>query len=307
MTTLFPEFSDELARAAERAVAPRRPRWLSFLAAFLGMVAVAGVATAATGLWRPLVGDADRGRPTLSASPVPRGQLRHLGVLRRPAAPADRGADVRAVLGLVGRSFRGVRTDAVRRVGGPSRDGAVGAQILIPAVRANGVDDALCLYVVDRSDGAGSTCFTTKQVLGGDATFFVVRERPLPAGVRARDRRAHADAMRRSQARQRAVRRKLGPLPTDPRAREVALARAYERAGVAGTIVRSSVPAAIDTRFFGLVPDGVARVVRRGRTGNHAATVHDNAFQLVVPGRVEDLGRVSWLDAAGRTVREIRP
>lgn len=306
MSPLFPELSDELETTAERQVRPRR-RWLPVVGAGVAVVAIGGVATAATGVWSPQVGDESRGRPTVSASPVPKVQLDRLAVLRRSQTDADRSPEVRRVLRLVGRSYRGVRTGSMRLVGTADSGAPSRSTILIPAERAEGIDDALCLYVTDR-DGAGATCYSTRQILTGRFTSSTVREKPPTAAQKAASRRATDAANRRDDARRRALRERLAPLPKDPRKRARVLEDAYAARGLNGSVyvMVGGPPKAIDTRYYGLVPDGVTRVVRTSATGRHTATVASNHYEIVIPGRDEGRGTTRWLDAEGRVLRTIR-
>jgi hypothetical protein len=300
MTPLFPELSDDLAAAAERAVPPRRRRLLAIIGGGLVVVAVAGGATAATGVWRPQIGDERRGHPTISATQAPPAQLRVLGVLRRPAADADRGPDVRRILRLVGRGLRGVRTDAVRLLD-PAGDGA-SARVLVPAERAHGDDDALCLYVAD-GDGAGSTCFTLGTVLRGRAVLATGNPAPLTARERRANARAEARAERRVRTKRRALRARLAPLPKDPAARRRRLLDAYAAAGLNGVLVRMRTPRFTEVNYFGLVPDGVATVTRTASDATTTVAVHDNAFRIRVPRGTMARDTFTWRDADGRIVR----
>lgn len=127
-----------------------------------------GSALAATGIWRRQVGDEHRGKPTISASSVPAAQAAHFGILRREPNAADHGEKVRYALRyLDGRSFRGVRTDAVRLL-----SAAGSGYVLVPSTRAAGKDDALCLFAIDPADGGGLSCWTTAEILGHKSVLF---------------------------------------------------------------------------------------------------------------------------------------
>jgi len=65
--------------------------------------------------WTPVVGDDDRGHPTIARDSVPPEQAEALAVLRRPQSDADRSPQVQAVLKLLGSDgMRGVRVDSIR-------------------------------------------------------------------------------------------------------------------------------------------------------------------------------------------------
>jgi hypothetical protein len=303
MTPLFPELSDDLAAAADRAGRTRRRRVLPVIGGGLSIVALAGVATAATGVWHPQIGDERRGTPTLSATAVPAEQLRVLGVLRRPATPEDRNAEVRGVLRLVGRGYRGVRTDAVRRLAPAS--GTSGAQILIPAQRAHGTDDALCLYVVDPADGAGSSCFTTKAVTDGRALVVTGRPAPLTAAQQRRAMRSSRIALRENRAARRALRRSLEPLPADRRARHRLLQRAYVERNLNSIESYYPPPRFLEVNYFGLVPDGVASVTRIAKDGTATAPVRNNLFHIRVVRGTMSRSTLIWRDGRGATIKRV--
>lgn len=305
MTPLFPELSDDLIKAADRPARSRRRRVLPVVGGGLSIVAVAGVATAASGVWSPQVGDERRGIPTLSATSVPADQLRLLGVLRRPATGEDRNAEVRRVLRLVGRGYRGVRTDAVRRLAPPS--GTSGAQILIPAQRAHGTDDALCLYVIDPADGAGSTCFTTKKIADGGAFLTTGKPAPLTASERRRVQASTRVALRKNRAARRALRRTLEPLPKDADARRRILERAYTEhvPNLNGIEAYYPPPRFLEVNYFGLVPDGVSTVTRKADDGTATATVKNNLFHIRVPNGTMIRSTLTWHNSDGQTIKTI--
>jgi hypothetical protein len=237
---------------------------------------------------------------------VPAAQLEHLGVLRRPATAADHGAEVRGVLRLIGPGFRGVRTDAVRLLEpGDPGNAAAGAQVLIPARRAQGIDDALCLYVVDPTDGAGGSCFTLNRILAGTATMAMAKPVPMTGAQRRRFVAAMGAARRKNRDARRAVRRALEPLPKDARARRRLLDDAYSARGLNGLQVDAVPPRYSETDYVGLVPDGVARVTRTDGDGTHSAPVDGNVFRIRVPRGDPQPGRITWLDPDGRAIRTI--
>lgn len=303
MTPLFPELSDDLAAAADRMGRPRRRPFLPIVGGGLSIVALAGVATAATGVWHPQIGDDRRGTPTLSATAVPAEQLKLLGVLRRPATPEDRNAEVRGVLRLVGRGYRGVRTDAVRRLAPAS--GSSGAQILVPAQRAHGTDDALCLHVIAPADGAGSSCFTTGALTGGRAIVITALPAPLTAAQRRRVMRSSRIAMRENRAARRALRRSLEPLPADRRARRRLLEKAYLERNLNSIEPYYPPPRFLEVNYFGLVPDGVASITRVADDGTATAPVSNNLFHVRVARGTMSRSTLIWRDGRGATVKRV--
>jgi len=180
----------ESAAVREPADASRRPRRRAsprprrLAVAVLAAFSVGGTAIAATGLWRPILGEPGLGQPpTTSASSPPAAQLTALGVLRRPQTPADRSAETEEELRYMSSTASGVRTDYVRLL---SDTTGVGPAILVPVTRIRRPlesgppavlarqpsTDALCLLVGDRDgEGSGKACFTTADVLQGGATL----------------------------------------------------------------------------------------------------------------------------------------
>jgi hypothetical protein len=178
------------ARAARRT--PRRafasphphPRARRVAVAVVAAASIGGTALAATGLWRPILGEPGLGSPpTISASSPPASQLDELGVLRRAQTAADRSAETEAELRYMSSVASGVRTDYVRLL---SNTTGFGPAILVPVARMirrleNGPPavlarqpstDALCLLVGDRDgEGSAKSCFTTGDVLDGGATL----------------------------------------------------------------------------------------------------------------------------------------
>jgi hypothetical protein len=192
-TVLLPELAGELATAAERLAATpapmRRRRRLRFAA--LGSVAVlaaGGVATAATSLWHPQIGDGSKPSSIAHDAP-PRDQLDALGVLRRAQTDADRSQNSEYTLKFLG-DLRGIRLDYVRLLG-TQKGGA--AYVLVPAAsegtggiaarlralkaRAAGgvapapLKDPLCLFGRDSADGGGVTCFSLQEIRDGRAVM----------------------------------------------------------------------------------------------------------------------------------------
>jgi hypothetical protein len=192
-TALLPELAGDLATAAERLAAtpaPVRRRRRLRLAA-LGSVAVlaaSGVATAATSLWHPQVGDGSKPSSIAHDAP-PQDQLDALGVLRRAQTDADRGQNSEYTLKFFG-DLRGVRLDYVRLLGtqtggagyvlvsaaSEGTDGLVAKLRALKATKAGRVareplKDPLCLFARDPVNGGGMNCFTLQQILDGRAVM----------------------------------------------------------------------------------------------------------------------------------------
>jgi len=301
MKPLFPELADDLERAAERHARPARKRVIPIVGGSLAIVAVAGVATAATGVWHPQIGDDKRGTPTISGSPVPPDQLSQFAVLRRPATPTDRSSEVRRVLRFVGRGYRGVRTDSVRLLDPGTR--TTGAVVLVPAERAHGIENALCLHIVDPAEGSGGTCTSTKNVLDGKGLTFTGTPLPATPVEQRRTRRAIRDGQTKNRSARRALRARLAPLPKDPAARRRVLERAYLRANLNGISIDTGRQRYSETAYYGLVPDGVATVSRISTDGNHTTNVRDNHFIIRVPKGQMSRSTIVWRDATGRSIR----
>lgn len=196
--TVLPELRAAVMATAELRVrpaaqpAPRRP--VTFRAGMLafGALLATGSALAATGVWRPQVGDEHRAKPTISASSVPAAQAAHFSVLRREPNAADHGEKVRYALRyLDGRSFHGVRTDAVRLL-----SAAGSGYVLVPSTHAAGKDDALCLFAIDPADGGGLSCWTTAEILGHKAVLFAIKPPKHTAAERAAIAKSFRDARR---------------------------------------------------------------------------------------------------------------
>jgi len=235
----------------------------------IGAVLVTASALAASGVWRPQLGDDHRGRPTISSSPVPAQQLAAFGVLRRAATAADHGPQVRYALRyLDGQAFGGVRTDAVRLL-----SAAGNGHVLIPATRASSKRDALCLFAIDPADGGGLSCWTTAEILAHKATQLSL-EAPQ---MSPRERQAQIRAVRK--------------------AAKAAHGRAF-------TVPGMQPPMGDHTTISGLVPDGVAAVQISHGTAAQQATVANNFFTATIrqaPASVP-IGplTVTWLDSADR-------
>jgi hypothetical protein len=153
--TLIPEGHDALAGA----VAGEQPRgsrgWPAgrTLLIAAGAIVISGSAIAATGGWRPILGDDHRGHPQPARTSVPSAQLAALGVLRRQQTAADRSPDVRRILRLLPRrEINGIHIDAIRVL----RQRSDGASVLIPTEREGSHDPGypssiqrrvLCLFM----------------------------------------------------------------------------------------------------------------------------------------------------------------
>ncbi|RKQ86186.1 hypothetical protein C8N24_4196 [Solirubrobacter pauli] len=170
--------SRELTRARRR-----RARRRGAVCAAL-IVLVTPPALAATGVWRPTLGDGEGPAPAISADAPPPDQLATLGVLRRAQTEADRGVATRYALKFVDSpSLKGVRTDSIRLLAQSDQDRGV---VLVPVERyerrlpgdipeelrrrvERTIHDALCVYQLDSVDGAGAACYSTADVKEGRA------------------------------------------------------------------------------------------------------------------------------------------
>jgi hypothetical protein len=305
MNALFPELRDSLATEAERQVRPSRRLHLPIVGGgLLAVLAAGGIATAATGIWSPPLGDDRRGNPTPSVAPVPEAQLRHFAVLRRQADDQDRGADVRSALTFMSPKYEGIRVNAVRRLA--AGDGTAGADILIPVGSANGIRDALCLFTTDPVDGGGVNCFSLPQILTGHGTAAIAKMAPPTEAQRRSMQATAAKAKRAFSARRRAALRAAQPLPRDPAARTRAIRAAYRKAdrrSARTATPTGPAPSIAQIQYSGIVPDGVATVVRHDSAGTHRATVANNFYRMSVPkGRPGD-GTFVWQDSQGLPVR----
>lgn len=190
MSDFVTEYGKDLCRAAWRLREARGgnrfgSRRRALVVAVL-LVAVAAPATAATGVWRPLLGDGSREGPTPTSSRAPADQRALLGVLRRPQQPSDRGPQTDYALKFLTRGVGGVRVADIRLL-----HAGAGAVVLIPVARfglesAHGAQplgaartgsNGLCLFAADtqdgRADGGGFGCYTTAEISRGRATASV--------------------------------------------------------------------------------------------------------------------------------------
>lgn len=148
------------------------------------VVLVTPPALAATGVWRPTLGDGEGPAPAISADAPPPDQLATLGVLRREQTEADRGVATRYALKFVDSpSLKGVRTDSIRLLAQSGQDRGV---VLVPVQRyehrlpeeipeelrkrvERTIEDALCVYQLDSVDGASVACYSTADIRDGRA------------------------------------------------------------------------------------------------------------------------------------------
>jgi hypothetical protein len=188
MTDYLDTLQARLVDASRRLSQERRRRWKWRSGAAVTFVVSAGApALAATGVWRPPIGDGHGPAPKVTSEAPPADQLAMLGVLRRAQTNADRSAaSLRALRLISGGSVRGVRADSVRLLAKGSRDGGL---VLVPVARYTRtwphlpadtpaderhrlnpppVNDALCLFQLD-VDGAGVACWSSADVREGRA------------------------------------------------------------------------------------------------------------------------------------------
>lgn len=280
LKTLSSDLEAAAGRAADRRATRRRRLRLSGITV-VGALAIGGVATAATGVWSPQVGDDRRGRPTISGSSVPQEQLDRFEVLRRPADDADRGVQTRYALKFLSPKFQGVRTDSVRLLeAGAPGDDVTGAEILVPVERRDGIDDALCLFTVDPADGGGVSCWSTAQILSGKAIGGMAKmDQPAPGSAEAK---ARAKAFRRAARRARARGETSVQMPFRDRT--------------------------LEARISGLVPDGVARVVWTKGDRVESAEVRNNFFRVAIKrpdGAAAEPSTLTWFDAEDKSLKTV--
>jgi hypothetical protein len=190
MTSIFDQLEEQLREIASRDLRVRaRPRSNTSRSWRLAVVvaaaaSLAGTALAATGLWRPLLGEPGLGPPAaITGDPPPPSQLALLAVLRRAQTADDRSAATRAELRFINDMADGVRTDYIRLL---SSHAGFGAAILVPVARITQTQlsappavlarlprsDALCMLIGDRAgEGSAKRCFTTADLLSGSATL----------------------------------------------------------------------------------------------------------------------------------------
>jgi hypothetical protein len=179
----------QLVDASRRLSSRRRRRWSRRgITAAVVVVVTGAPALAATGVWRPPIGNGRDPAPRATAQAPPSEQLAMLGVLRRPQTDADRGAaPLYALRILSGNSIEGVRTDDIRLLAKSPRDRGL---VLVPVAHyapeppslpadtpdatrrrlmRSAIDDALCLFQLDSVDGAGIACWSTADIREGRA------------------------------------------------------------------------------------------------------------------------------------------
>lgn len=277
--TVLPVLCGELSQAGDRIARRsltrrRQARSGGLLAA--SAITLGGVAAAA-GLWNPQLGDAHRGQPTPSASSPPADQLADFAVLRRPPTSADQGARSEYALKLLDPSFHGVRTAYVRLVG------SGGGYVLIPVEAYTPLDgspetNALCLFARDPVDGGGLSCYTTRQILQGQAVDTLLTPAPRPTtSPEHQSNGSHVVVSNGSHA------------------------------------IVSNGPAMITGAVTsGLVPDGVAQVRLSNSDGTVTVAVHDNLYDAEIPDPtngsaphpIGGLPTAEWLDANGRVIQK---
>lgn len=307
--SLLPGLEAELLGAAERthpaapAAAmgssrtdgrPRRLRGHGRMGLFgvIGLLVFSGGAYAARGLWQPVLGTPETGRPTATSDAPPRRQLELLGVLRRPQTDADRGADTLAALKTFRPREGSIRLEWIRRVA-TLPNGSVAVLIPVDQKRPHDTayakrDDAqLCLAIVPtRGELQPPTCGPTSQVLVGEGLTVQAAE-PLTA----QQERSRAAAIRKAQREGRL------PVVTDPKARGIPVSRAVSAEIYDATYGSKPRP---DSFQVSVVPDVVKAVSFFREPGKPVVRVTGN----VVVRRVAPDGwsETTWLDADGRAL-----
>ncbi len=301
MTSLLPGFKEQIgACAAELAREPRpTPKaWHRSRGAAGGLVLAAlltgGVAYATEGLWSPIMGDDDRGRPVASGAPLSAQLVERFAVWRREQSESDRGLGSLKALRWQSGGLA-IQTGGVRRVGSAPGGEAI---VVIPfahAVKSEGVDGAtrqICLWVEDPSEAGGMGCAGT--------------ERAARYGVELITVQAHLRSSGSAQTAQRDKDGSYARVPADPH--ELRRVRKPMRDQPHGTTLPPHLGVVAVSglaHWAALVPDGVARV-RVGPRGHEVtARVRDNLAQLTTQERY--LQPVVWLDAAGNDITPPTP
>lgn len=178
--------SRELSRARRRKVRRRG----AVCAALI--VLITPPALAASGVWRPALGDGEAPAPEISADAPPPEQLALFSVLRREQTENDRGVATRYALKFVDSpALKGVRTDSIRLLTQSDKDRGV---VLVPveryepqnpplpadtppevrkAIERPPIEDALCVYQLDSIDGAGVACHSSADIQAGRAWMML--------------------------------------------------------------------------------------------------------------------------------------
>lgn len=169
--TLMPEVHDATKEALRRRTRIRRQRLRLPLAVAAVLATGATAAVAATSWW-PVLGDEDRGNPTVAASQLPASQPAALRVLRRDQDEGDRSPAVQALLRrLAAREAGGVQVAGIRLLDRRPN----GITILVPVERAGTADpgyppsvkrDALCV-LYDSPVGTAQKCGTSEELDDG--------------------------------------------------------------------------------------------------------------------------------------------
>lgn len=192
MSDFIAEYGERLRSAAwkrlhDRPTSRERRRRLAAIAGLVG-IAVAAPAVAASGVWRPLLGDETHQAPSASADDVPTEQQQLLGVLQRSQSEEDRGSRTGYALQSLTAGVAGVRTGGVRLL----RQNVGGHAIVLVPVAQYGLErtgdpaplrgasmrkDGLCLVATDtdRGEPAGASfgCYVTDQVRAGEAVAAI--------------------------------------------------------------------------------------------------------------------------------------
>lgn len=300
MTALLPGYKEQLgARATSLAAeherrgrpeavtggagAARRRRGGRFghhlgITVLIGGALAGGVAYASQGLWSPVMGDDNRGRPTANDSPLPPELLERYAVLRREQTEADRGPGSRDALRWQSRGV--IQTNAVRRLGTGYEKTAI---VLIPLARKHGAPGdptttrTLCLWQQDPKEAGGMACSPVDRAIREGVMMYSAE----PPKLSKADRRRVAAAFRAAQRRQ----------SRDGRGKFVRLPMRLVAGGKA--------------HIVGLVPDGVAQV--RIGEGTHAVTVPVKNNVYLADRPEQYLQPLVWLDGGGKAVGPPEP
>lgn len=144
--------SRELSRARRRKVRRRG----AVCAALI--VLITPPALAATGVWRPTLGDGEGPTPEISADAPPPEQLALFGVLRHEQTDTDRGV----VLVPVERY----------EPQNPPLPADTPPEVR-KAIERPPIEDALCVYQLDSTDGAGVACHSSADIQAGRAWMML--------------------------------------------------------------------------------------------------------------------------------------
>lgn len=270
------------SRASHRRRGPHLGLW-----AVLGLLAFGGGgAYAARGLWTPILGSEDGGRPKATMAAPPADQLRHLAILRRPQTEADRAAASAVALTRLLPTDGRVRTPYVRRLA-TLPNGAVVVLAPVGQRRSEGFGDRkqpaqLCLIVVPtRGEAEPPSCGDSGVLLSGGMWLDV--KDPL---TRAQER-AQKRVFDRAAAQ--------GLLPTAERPQQPSQRIIDRIAEDADRAVAASGPRQ-RSYVVQLVPDVVRRAERFDLPGKPTYPVSGNVFTQ----QASPAAWVTWLDEDGR-------